>query len=270
MSKTYTIDGAEYRFEHAFFDKLIRGSGDGAYKAMGNLAKQCNFSVPAIKDWRFGKSAPSDIEKVDSIAAYYGLAREDLLIAAEREDKSMEQLGDVTGREGKNMRRLTGEQARAFAEVCVEIGRFFEAANRAELFVWKEYDLDTFAPSLVEDVIPSPLYQRTPSLADKMHHGEKSVYAYDLHQQLVTRAFRALERQRPWLGRMPVYDELGELIVACLDGFAYDGADGDEQWIPDPDLLFEREPGDTMPCHMRRVEAEAFKRINELCERYLG
>lgn len=255
--QTYVLNNIEYGFSHVAFDKLVKSSCDRVGEAMTALARQCNFSVPAIKDWRFGKSAPSDIVKVDSIAEYFGVTRDVLLLKI--------------GQEERKMNKLAGEYAEAFAEVYNEIVKFFEAADRAEKFIWKEYCLDSFAPSIVEDIIPSAAWQGDPSLVCKMSCGERGIYAYDLHQQLVMRAERVLERQCVWLGRTSAYEELDEFIIKYLDGYAYREIDGEEHWTPDPESLFPNEPGEMTPLsYMCVVEAEAAKCLDELTRRYLG
>lgn len=257
--QTYMVGEVEFAFDNVAFDRLVKRDGRVGV-VMARLASSCNFSAPALKDWRFGMSSPSDIEKVDSIAGYFGVERSYLLKQVK---------GDAA------MNTLNEAQKESYARLYAEITNFFAVADENQMFIWTDYDLDRFPASIAYDIVPSAVSLDDPSLTGKLIHGSRGVRADDLHNQLVERARRALTRERCWLGHTAAYTELEEFIERYLDGYAYAVTEGHEVWMPDPGMLFEPDfdaNGNPVrpQCYMRDVELEAAEKLEEMTARSMG
>ena len=247
MAETrYAIDGETCRFSHGALDALVRGRRAGPHATMRDMASSLNVSLTSIKEWRRGAHAPSDISKVEDLAAYFRAPVAALL--KKEENPAMTKLNDI--------------QLMAFYRVHKKISEFFWMVENTDHLVWHEYDLLGYPRSIVADLVPTYRWPPTETSPSKLTYGEHGIRAQDLHQQLWEGTCRALEAEKPLLLSCGLYDELDEYIEKYVYGYGY----GDEEggWIPGPDGLFEPNP----PSHMEIVEAEAATAMGEIIERY--
>lgn len=216
----YEIDGTRFEFDSVAFDALLRGAREKVTRAMAEMSSATHVSVPSIKEWRRGAHSPSDLGKVRDVAAFLGVDVGALLIVRR-------EAGEMDSRDV-----LTDAQAAAFCRVYRKVVDFFEVMELSDELVWHDYDLRGFPASLVEDVVPSPVYPPSSEPEGRLLYSEHGVLACDLHAQLSAQVWRTLREERALLGRTPAYERLDEIVSQYVEDYPYDE---DGRWVPDPD-----------------------------------
>lgn len=248
--KTYALEGRTYRFSSEALDTLIRGRREGPYRTTRELARAIHVSPSSVKEWRCGTHAPSDLSKVEDCAMFFRTKTETLL---KEEMIAMTKLDDL--------------QLKSFCRVHGKILEFFWMAEYSDRFVWSEYDLRGFPPSLVGDVVPTRLWSQ--GSGRELAHGAHGIKAADLHQRLWEGVCRALEVEKPVLFSCGLYGDLSDYVERYVYGYAIDAES--YEWVPDPDALFEPQDDACVSpslSHMESVEVEASKAMAEIAERY--
>lgn len=259
--RTYLIDGVEYRFAGSKF-KWFMSKNSGVVSRRAKLAKALLVGESTVKGWYNGYNAPGRIELIDGIAEYLGIPREELLVPCGPEEKT---------------ELLRECQLEAFCRVYAELKRFLELADLVDHFIWREYRLDAYPASLTEDLVSSSVWPPACVSERELRYGRQGILAPDLHLQLYERAVRKLEAERPWLGNTSAYCELDAFIENYVMGYAYAlDDDGREQWVPDPDDIYERVPyevdGKTVVplSHMELKAAAAAEALEDMTSRCMG
>lgn len=135
----YEVDGKVFRFSPVVLDGLLGRGAKGADR-MRKLAAAINVSVSSLKDWRRGIHSPSDIEKIDDIAAWAGIPRASLLIEIEGETNM--------STDPIETEQLTQLQIAALCKLWNSAHDFLDLAEAVDLFVWPDVKLERIPQSI--------------------------------------------------------------------------------------------------------------------------
>lgn len=182
---------------------------------MRELADCIHVSVSSIKDWRRGVHAPSDIGKVEDIAAWAKTDVDALLI--EIKDEPMEKYSE--------------KQFEVLCQLWNQAYDFLELADAADKFVWKSTKIENIPPSLLHDA----------------HFSDEGTFGVDpgdinssvLLLQQMEAYTRSLRRACLYVEGFDVYRRLCD-FTDIINEFGFGEEDGD--WVPDPDMLFDPQP----------------------------
>ena len=239
-TRTYIIKGQRQAFYFSMFRKAF--SEQAAARGVGitplelELGNAVGVSQDAVHQWRFGHSAPGDLETVSGIARFLGLALDDLLITAEED----------------SMDKLTDRQRDSIARIYKEIADYLLVFEQADGFVWNNYRIKAGSPLLKYTITSNELVEdgETIVFADGADYGE-AAWRYARH---------ALEREWVELGNHPLYEEL----YTFIDDYLLEIWSGKT----DPDYRFE--PNETDELRGVWVDAErARKAAREIIGKYL-
>lgn len=106
MSKQYNIDDNDYPFDTDAFKRLFKKKQKenelriGEYEKV--LADELFVTSDTVHAWRMHKNAPSDIDKLNSLAESLGTTPSSLIKEAEREDMIV----TLTDRQNEALRRI--------------------------------------------------------------------------------------------------------------------------------------------------------------------
>lgn len=211
---TYRIGDGTFAFSPAVFDSLLGHGAKGAAR-MRELAGAMHVSISSIKDWRRGTHAPSDFEKVEDIACWAHIDVADLLI--ESGDRTMDE-------------KLTENQLDVLCVLWNQAYDFLDLCEETDHFAWPTTDLRCVPDSILHDIKVNP--------EDDKSRPPWEIGTEDLFLQTLDAYLRACRRATPYVGESDIFVRLlGLCDIMTETAFGED----DGKWLPDPDMIFERE-----------------------------
>ena len=108
--RTFDVDGRRMIFNTARFNREFRAKAKQADKRLAEYEKEVGRAVyvgsDAVHSWRMGGSGPGDIEKIQTLAAFWDLRLEALLKKATDETKETTMTTMYTERQLEALRRI--------------------------------------------------------------------------------------------------------------------------------------------------------------------
>ena len=188
--RVFTIEGKRYRFDTSVFNKTFREFAKSRSIKLCDLEKLLSekfcVSESAIRAWRFGQNGPSDLDLIESVAAFFKVPTMSLLKSPE----------------GGNMsKQLTDRQLEALRRIYVAIVDYIDEFERSNGFndLWFELADEGVDAENIE----SKLYE----IADNRHH----------------KVLLAAEREGFDLKGLKIYEELLDFISEDLVDIYDDG-----------------------------------------------